>query len=432
MNKELHVAGRFWLADNASNTLGGYIEFAEDGPRIRLVGGFGERMILEDVIIHGLLTGQSSQEVTLFNCFGSSTWTSTNAEYQASETSITSTLAVFGDYFNSYDKLVGIGIEFRLPHVATWFHHDCFNTEFDFETRKATVTYSAYEEREFQAADGVMLTLVYKGVFYAGGWGIEELKIHRPLWLRISTRSPVGYDELRSLASWYQRLFSWLLDRKLPFSEFALMRQSEEVQTPYNIHRVIESRTPEIADGERFSFTDCLLEYPKIQEHFPALLSNWHRLTYEHRDSLEGFFGMLVHPEIGVEHQFLSVCAACEELLHKSSGQEFKFRKVLQELCERWHDCMDSPPSNELIEQLVNARHYFAHRTYKRSKKAARGFLLWRYTYFLRALYSLELLQLLGMPRKEISNLVAYNYSLREKLNRRYFPSIEDTSDTRP
>jgi hypothetical protein len=394
MNSKHHVAGKFWLADNASDKLGGYIEFAEDGPQLRLVGGFQERMFLDDVIIHGHLTGQPSQEVTLFNCFGGSTWVSTSNEREISETRISSTFAVFG-------------------------------------MKKATITYTAYEEHEFHVADGVTFTLVYKGVFYGGGWGVETLNIQRPLWLRISTHSHVGYEELRALASWYQRFFSWLLDRKLPFSEFAFLRKSELDHIPYDIHRVVESGTV-VADGtEEFSFSDCLLEYPRIQEHFPMLLSNWHTLAYEQRDSLEGFFGMLVHPEIGVEHQFLSVCAACEELLHKTSGQECEFRKVIQEICERWHDCMDSNPSDELIEQLVNTRHYYAHRTYKRSKKAARGFLLWRYTYFLRALYSLELLQRLGMPRQEISELLTYNFNLREKLNRRYFPSIDDPSDPR-
>lgn len=431
MTVDRPVAGKFWLADNASDKLGGYLEFGKDGPRIRLVGGFENRMMLDDVIIHGHLPGQASQEVTLFNCFGSSTWVSTKQERETSETIISSTLAVFGAYFYSYDELTGIGIEFRLPHIASWFHQDCFKTEFDFDARMASITYTAYEEHEFTVVDGVMFTLVYKGTFYGGGWGIETLNIQRPLWLRISTQSPVGYEDLRSLASWYRRFFSWLLDRKLPLLEFALLRESKEENIPYTVQRVVESGTLETAENEEFSFTNCLLEYPMIQENFPTLLANWHSLANEQQDSLEGFFGMLVHPEIGVEHQFLSVCAACEELLHKSSGQEVEFRKVIQEFCARWSDCIDSVPSSELIEQLVNARHYYAHRTHKRSKKAARGFLLWRYTYFLRALYSLEVLQLLGMPRQEIRELVAYNYDLREKLNRRYFPSIEDPSDPR-
>lgn len=430
MNSQLHVTGKFWLADNSSDALGGYIEYAGDGPRIRLIGGFQGRIPLDDVIIHGKLTGQSPREVTLFNCFGGSSVTIVDGEREALETTLTSTLAVFGAHFRTYDDLTGIGIEFRLPHVASWFHQDCFNTDFNFETQKATITYTAYEEHPFQMEDNSTLTLVYKGGFVVGGWGMETLEIRRPLWLRISGSNALGYEELRTLAAWYRRLFCWMLDRPLPFIEFCLLRGSKEATIPFEYHRVVEGGIIDVREKGHFSFSDCLLEYPRMKAHFPTFVSSWYKLVQEQRDSLESFFGTLTRPSTGGENEFLSLCSACEQLLFKSSGREIKLGECIQTICESWKECFEFPPSGDLIGQIVNTRHYYAHRTHLRSERAARGFLLWRYIYFLQAIYSLELLRLLGIPREEIVDLIAYNYNLRGKLNRRFFPGIDDPSDS--
>jgi|GEM_PF-6223997 hypothetical protein len=90
-------------------------------------------------------------------------------------------------------------------------------------------------------------------------------------------------------------------------------------------------------------------------------------------------------------------------------------------IVQQWQHVME-PVDNQLIDQIKNTRHYYTHRTHKRSQDAARGFLLIQHTYFLQALYSLELLRLLRMPSEQITALVANNYNLRGKLNRRCFP----------
>lgn len=424
-HKELRPLGEFWLADNPLEKLHGYLDLSEEYPCLRLIGGFGiGRLLLDDVVIHGCFRLHKPTKVTLFNCFGSTVSHSSltqSGQYQSqlAETTATSTLAVFGGYFDNYSDFNGIGIEFRLPHVASWFHHDCFETNTDFETRTVTIQYSYYEEHPFQLSDELSLELIYSGSIIAGGWGMENLQLERPLRLFLKARKLSNYEELRTQAHWYRCLFSWLMDKPLPLHELCFVRSNTDSEPGYQRHPVIENSRP-IEVGE-YSFSDCLLEYPHIKNFFPTLLMGWSRLIDEQSDSLASFFGVFLNPTIGDEHEFLAVAAACEQLNFRTEGKQSDMKVWLSALAKRWQHIAE-PIADELIDQITNTRHYYAHRTHKRSQKAARGFLLIRYTYFLQALYSLELLCLLGMPINEIDALVSSNYKLREKLNRLCFP----------
>lgn len=78
--------------------------------------------------------------------------------------------------------------------------------------------------------------------------------------------------------------------------------------------------------------------------------------------------------------------------------------------------------TESVIDQIVASRDYYSHRIQTKRAESAHGFLLKRYAYFLRALYTLELLVLLGLHPAEVLGLVGGNYELNESLNLRAFP----------
>ena len=420
-NNELRPLGEFWLADNPEEKLQGYLELSEKYPRLRLIGGFGYGHIpLNDVVIHGRFRLRHPSEVTLFNCFGSTTMhVSETQQRELAETTATSTLAIFGGHFQSYYDLDGVGIDFRLPHVASWFHHDCFETDTDFKNRTVTIRYSYYEEHPFRLSDDLSLELVYGGSIIAGGWGMEKLQLERPLRIRLKVCKLTSYEELRMQAHWYRCFFSWVMDHPLPLRELCLLRLPVNDEPGFHRYPVVGSSR--VIEEGKFSFSDCLLEYSDIEATFPSLIEGWSKLVEEQSDSLESFFGAFLNPSLDDEHDFLAVAAACEQLKFKIDKKQVDMKVWLGALIQQWQHVMETV-DNQLIDQITNTRHYYAHRTHKRSQDAVRGFLLVRLTYFLQALYSLELLRLLGMTSEKITALVANNYNLRGKLNRRCFP----------
>ncbi len=422
------LIGRFWLGRDPSRFCDGVLDLATDYPTLSLVGGHHEwTYFLCDEVFFGRLASHRPEVVTLLNVYGGVT----QQNGVPVETKATATLAVFGGHFQSLDDLTGLGIEFRLPPVAKWLHETCFEHDFDRETHVATIKYRAYAETEYPISSEFRLVLAYTGSMLVGGWGSEQLEISRPLRIQLVSQQERPFEQLRMIAWRFSWLFSWLMNCPLRMSDIHLLRSEPEKQGWSQRITVIEGRSKNRGHQSEFDWDDCLLRFPDNSDLFPQLVAGWNKLCLERLDSLESYFSSFMDEAIAPENEFLAVVAACEELHAGRKGTKQSLANILGALCESWDDVITKPVSDVLINKIIGTRHYFAHRTARRSKEAARDFLLLRYTHFLRALYSLELLRLLDVPRERIVRTVASRHAIRSRLSREYFPGVADDVDTR-
>ncbi len=84
---------------------------------------------------------------------------------------------------------------------------------------------------------------------------------------------------------------------------------------------------------------------------------------------------------------------------------------------------MESPPSDEVLVEIKNSCDYYAHAAGDLRTKAARDWLLLRYSHFLATIFHLEVLILLGYSDDEIYVIARDRYWMRESLALRMFPA---------
>jgi hypothetical protein len=413
------VAGTFWLAGDVKRKRDGFLDLEARFPTLRLVGGYGGSGAFGDVVFHGRLATHRPREVTLFNCFG----TTTSVGAREAETHIESTLAAIGGHFMNVEALIGVGIEFRLGKIASWFHRKAFDFEGPDQHGWATVRYKTHEEVAFPITQELSLTAVYQAPFFVGGWGSEQVNIARTLRLRLSGAART-YKEWRDTSKQCRDLFALLINDDLDITEIEVLEKpTARDATRKKRLAVIESSTQALEDRRDDPRPEYLLSYINLEARFPKLVSDWFRMYETHGDSMESFFAGFGKRSQPPTWAFLSSITAIEEMHRGSTGyKNTKLRRRIVELVERWKQLIQAPPDDKVLDQIVASRDYYSHRNQAGRAQSAHGFLLLRYTYFLRALYTLELFAALDFHPVEVLQLVEANYELRESVNLRAFP----------
>lgn len=417
------LAGTFWLSDNVRRKLDGFLDLEARFPTVKLVGGFeGYRGVL-NAVVHGRLATHIPREVTLFNCYGGTT----TVGARKAETTIESTLVVAGGHFHAYDGLQGLGIEFRLENVSRWFYRKAFDFADPDTSDIATVSYKTYEEFSWPIANGLSLTAIYTAPFFVGGWGSEDLTISRTLRLRLSGEASRTYEQWRLLAQRCRHLFSLLVNAELTVSDIVLfgIPTKADIRQKLGWRRLeaTESGPKIISPTEVDQRPEPLIKHAAIADRFPQIVGRWFQMYDKHRDSIDSFFLSRARSDHAPDTEFLAAISAVEEIHRATTGKsQTKLRRRLLDLIAKWHSLVTTAPSDDVLDQIIASRDYYSHRDQRRRDEAAHGFLLKRYAHFLRALYILELLTVLGFHPAEVMALVGTEYEIEQALRLRAFP----------
>lgn len=411
--------GRFWLPQQDEKTaIPGVMELGEAGATVRLDGALSETGLLADVIVFARLQGRHTK-ATLFNCFASA---SKRGDGTVVASKLDSTLVALGSLS---EDLGGHVVQFQLPGSRMWFHERCFDVQFG-ESSEVTVRFNAYESSKYPLADGLTLERYYSATVPMGGWGAERFEIHRPMGFRIFTPTRLDFDRLWVMMSRLRRFLEFLSQHPFPHTNLLIFEDADIVHGTPGIE--IRNSSIRTVKPKRFEWDEQLARFDEIQERFPQLLQRWFVVHQAYPEPFSRYFAAFDHDRADVILHFLWNVAALEEL-HKlrttrasKNKKGFDLLDRLKEIRERWSTAFEHLPSDAVLEQIKDSRHYYAHAAGDLKDKAAKDWILLRYADFVSALCNLEILALLGFSNKEAIKL-ANQYPMRESLALTKYPT---------
>jgi hypothetical protein len=179
---------------------------------------------------------------------------------------------------------------------------------------------------------------------------------------------------------------------------------------------------------KKFEWDDQLVRFDDIQECFPTLLVRWFEAHQAYPEAFDRYFAAFDRDRKDVILHFLWNVAALEEL-HKLrttrvTKKEFSLLERLQDIRTRWSTAFKVTPSDDVLKQIKDSRHYYAHAAGDLSDKAAKDWILLRYGDFVAALSNLEILALLGLSDEDAICL-ANSYWMSETLALNKYPINE-------
>lgn len=409
------ILGRFWLVgQDESSSIPGVMEFGTEGASVRLEGALTKPGLLMDATVYARLQGPRDT-ATLFNCFASAT---VGADKKVVSSKLDSTLVALGSL---RADLGGHAVQFRLPGSETWFHEPCFDVQLGKASENVIVRFKAYESTEYRLSDELVIERFYTATLPMGNWGTERFEVSRPLAYRIRATSRQWFDRLWEEMYRLRRLLEFFSQQRLPHAGMALYDARGVKESAPDIEIRHSSLRP-IKAG-KFEWDQQLVLFDDVKDRFPTLLRQWFEIHRDNPEPFERYFAAFDRGSEDIILHFLWNAAALEEL-HKirTTRKDFFLLDRLKDIRARWSAVFDTQPSDTVLEQIKDSRHYYAHAAGDLRGKAAKDWVLLRYGHFLAALSNLEILALLAFPDDEIIK-IARRYWIREALALRMFPA---------
>lgn len=404
--------GRFWLANsNESCSVPGVLEFNAEGASVRVEGALNEGHLLDDATVFASFPDNNAI-ATLYNCFGGTTSRGTHAI----STRFDSTLVAIGCH---QPELTASAIQFGLEHGSKWFHEKCFDAHVDKDTMDAVVRFKAFETVDIALTSELSLERFYSASVPFGGWGSESFSTKRPMRFRISSASPISIDVLWQHMTTLRRFFEFFSQHRMPYKDVALSsaanpKGAADITLRYS--DIYAKKT------KKFDWDEQLAPHHEIEEKLPNLLKRWFEAYQATPEPFERYFDAFGHDSDSAL-RFLWNAAALEEL-HKlrTSRSDFYYLDRLKDIRARWNSAFLDLPSDDVLTEIKDTRHYYAHAAGDLRHRAAKDWILLRYSHFLAALSNLEILSLLGLSDDDVAN-AAKKYWMREALSLKMFPS---------
>jgi|GEM_PF-1303050 len=420
-NEQSHL-GRFWLPGQGEETaVAGVLDLSDAGASVRLEGALTETGLLADAVVFAKLQGRH-EKATLFNCFASA---SKKGDGTVVSSTINSTLIALGSLRKD---LGGHAVQFRLLGSLTWFHEQCFDADFrdEFDT---VVRFKAFETTRYPLPNDLALERFYSATVPLGNWGTENFHVHRPMSFRILSLPRQNFDELWAMMNCLRRFLEFLSQQHLPHTHLMVFDESDTGRGTPDID--IRHSSLHTVKPKTFEWDDQLVQFNDIQDRLPALLLRWFELHQAHPEPFSRYFAAFDRDRSDIILHFLWNVAALEEL-HKLrttriTKKEYYLLDRLQDIRERWLRAFDVAPSDDVLREIKNSRHYYAHAAGDLRGKAAKDWVLLRYGDFVAALCNLEILALLGLNDDDAIRL-ANRYWMRETLALNKYPA--HTGDT--
>ena len=409
--------GRFWLPNQGEETsVSGILDFDDAGATVRLEGTLTPTGLLANAIVFAKLQGRH-EKVTLFNCFAS---VSRKGDGTVVSSKIESTRIALGSLRKD---LGGRGVQFRLPGSPTWFHEQCFDVDIG-DQSDAVVRFKAFEATRYPLPDGLTLERFYSATVPLGNWGSEQFHVDRPMGFRILSPTRLTFDRLWEMVYRLRRFLEFLSQQHLPHSHLMVIDEADierEVPDVEIRHSSLHAVKP-----KKFEWDEQLVRFDDIRDRFPALLMRWFEVHQSYPEAFDRYFAAFDRDRKDIVLHFLWNVAALEEL-HKLRTtrvmkKEFSLLERLQDIRTRWSAAFKVMPSDDVLKQIKDSRHYYAHAAGDLRDRAAKDWVLLRYGDFVAALSNLEILTLLGLSDKDAVRL-ANRYWMSETLALEKYPT---------
>jgi len=409
--------GRFWLSGQREDTaVSGVLDLNAEGALVRLDGALTKTGLLNDAIVFARLQGRH-EKATLFNCFASASMKSNGAVVSST---IDSTRIALGSL---REDLGGHAVQFLLPGSSEWFHEQCFDVDVG-DKSGVVVRFKAFEKTRYPLTEGLTLARFYSATVPLGNWGTEEFLVRRPMGFRILSPTRLDFDRLWAVMSCLRRFLEFLSQQHFPhaemmiFDEANLERGSPDIEIKHSSLYAVGSR--------KFEWDDQLVKFNDIEERFPALLLRWFEVYHAHPEPFSRYFAAFDRDRSDVILHFLWNVAALEEL-HKLrttrvTKKEFPLFERLLDIRSRWSGVFNVMPSDDVLREIKDSRHYYAHAAGDLRNKAAKDWVLLRYGDFVAALSNLEILALLGLSNEDAIRLANCHW-MRETLALSKYPT---------
>lgn len=410
------LLGRFWLPDQSEETaVSGVLDFDDAGATVRLEGALTPTGLLANAIVFAKLQGRY-EKATLFNCFAS---TSRKGDGTVVSSKIESTQIALGSLRKD---LGGRGVQFRLPGSPTWFHEQCFDADIG-DQSDTVVRFKAFEATRFPLPDGLTLEKFYSATVPLGNWGSEQFHVDRPMGFRILSPTRLAFDRLWEMMYRLRRFLEFLSQQHLPHTRLMVIDEAEIERGLPDIE--IRHSSLHAVKPKKFEWDEQLVKFDDIQDRFPALLMRWFEVHQANPEAFDRYFAAFDRDRKDIILHFLWNVAALEEL-HKLrttrvTKKEFSLLERLQDIRTRWSTAFKVMPPDDVLKQIKDSRHYYAHAAGDLRDKAAKDWVLLRYGDFVAALSNLEILALLGLSDEDALRL-ANRYWMSETLALEKYP----------
>ncbi len=409
--------GRFWLPSQGEETaVSGVLHFEDAGATVRLEGALTPTGLLANAIVFARLQGRY-EKATLFNCFAS-------ARRKSDGTVVSSKIKSTRIALGSLRKdLGGRGVQFRLPGSPAWFHEQCFDADIG-DQSNAVVRFKAFEVTRYPLPDGLTLERFYLATVPFGNWGSEQFRVDRPMGFRIISPERLDFDRLWAMMYRLRRFLEFLSQQHFPHTHLMVFDEADTEPGVPDIevrHSSLHAIKP-----KKFEWDDQLVRFDDIQDLFPTLLVRWFEVHQAYPEAFDRYFAAFDRDRKDVILHFLWNVAALEEL-HKLrttrvTKKEFSLLERLQDIRTRWSTAFKVTPSDDVLKQIKDSRHYYAHAAGDLRDKAAKDWILLRYGDFVAALSNLEILALLGLSDEDAIRL-ANSYWMSETLALNKYPT---------
>jgi hypothetical protein len=411
------LLGRFWLPSQGEDTaVSGVLDFDDAGATVRLEGAMTSTGLLANAIVFARLQGRH-EKATLFNCFAS-------ARKKGDGTVVSSTIESTRIALGSLRKdLGGRGVQFRLPGSPTWFHEQCFDADIG-DHSAAVVRFKAFETTRYPLPDGHILERFFSATVPFGNWGSEQFHVDRPMGFRIVSPKRLDFDRLWALMYRLRRFLEFLSQQHFPHTHLMVFDEADIERGVPDIE--VRHSSLHAVKPKKFEWDDQLVRFDDIEGSFPTLLVRWFEAHQAYPEAFDRYFAAFDRDRKDVILHFLWNVAALEEL-HKLRTtrvmkKEFSLLERLQDIRARWSTAFKVMPSDDVLKNIKDSRHYYAHAAGDLRDKAAKDWTLLRYGDFIAALTNLEILALLGLGDGNVIRL-ANNYWMSDTLALNKYPT---------
>jgi len=411
------LLGRFWLpCQDEETAVSGVLDFDDAGATVRLEGALTPTGLLANAIVFARLQGRY-ENATLFNCFASA---SRKGDGTVVSSKIESTQIALGSLRKD---LGGRGVQFRLPGSPTWFHEQCFDADIG-DQANTVVRFKSFEVTRYPLLDGLILERFYSATVPLGNWGSEGFHVSRPMGFRILSPTRLPFERLWEMMYRLRRFLEFLSQQHLPHTHLMVIDEADIERGVPDIE--IRHSSLHAVKPRKFDWDEQLIQFDDIQDRFPALLMRWFEVHQSYPEAFDRYFAAFDRDRKDIILHFLWNVAALEEL-HKlrttrMTKKEFSLLERLQDIRTRWSTVFKVLPSDDVLKQIKDSRHYYAHAAGDLRDKAAKDWALLCYADFVVALSNLEILALLGLSDEDAIRL-ANKYWMSETLALNKYPT---------
>lgn len=411
------LLGRFWLPSQGEETaVSGVLDFDDAGATVRLEGALTPTGLLANAIVFAKLQGRH-EKATLFNCFASA---SRKGDGTVVSSKIESTRIALGSLRKD---LGGRGVQFRLPSSPTWFHEQCFDVDIG-DQSDTVVRFKVFEATRYPLPGGLTLERFYSATVPLGNWGSEKFHVDRPMGFRILSPTRLAFDRLWEMMYRLRRFLEFLCQQHLPHTNLMVIDEADIERALPDIE--IRHSSLHVIKPKKFEWDGQLVQFDDIQDRFPALLIRWFEVHQAYPEAFDRYFAAFDRDRRDIILHFLWNVAALEEL-HKLrttrvTKKEFSLLERLQDIRARWSAAFKVMTPDDVLKQIKDSRHYYAHAAGDLRDKAAKDWTLLRYGDFVAALSNLEILALLGLSDEDAIRL-ANRYWMSETLALKKYPT---------